>query len=118
MKKEDKKIAQLIKELRTARGLSQMKLAEIVGVSYQQIQKYEKSINKVSIEKLEQISKALNIPISLFFQSGKDVVSETQAIYGNVTDDEQLLLELFRKIKNKRSKNAILEFLKILGRQI
>ncbi len=114
MKKEDKKIAQLIKELRKARGISQMKLAEIVGVSYQQIQKYEKGVNKITIGRLKQISKALDTPINLFFQSEKEVVSETPAIYGKMTDDEQLLLQLFRKIKNKKPKKAILEFLKIL----
>ncbi|MFV1977166.1 MAG: helix-turn-helix domain-containing protein [Candidatus Scalindua sp.] len=116
MKKEDKKIEQLIKEFRKAKGMSQMKLAEIVGVSYQQIQKYEKGVNKISIKRLEQISKALDAPINLFFQSDKEVVSETPAIYGKITDDEQLLLQLFRKIKNKKSRNAILEFLKTLAK--
>lgn len=116
MKKEEKKVAELIKEIRRARGMSQMKLAETVGVSYQQIQKYEKGVNKISIERLQQISKALDISINLFFQSEKEMVSETPATYGKMTDDEQLLLRLFRKIKNKRSKNAILEFLKILAK--
>ncbi len=116
MKKEDKKIEQLIKEFRKAKGMSQMKLAEIVGVSYQQIQKYEKGVNKISIKRLEQISKALDAPINLFFQSYKEVVSETPVIYGKITDDEKLLLQLFRKIKNKKSRNAILEFLKTLAK--
>lgn len=114
MRKEDKKIGQLIKEFRKARGISQMKLAEMVGVSYQQIQKYEKGVSKITIERLEQISRALDTPINLFFQPEKEVVSETPAIYGKMTDDEQLLLQLFRKIKNEKSKNAILEFLKTL----
>jgi transcriptional regulator with XRE-family HTH domain len=112
MKKEDRKIGHLIKELRRARGMSQMKLAEMVGVSYQQIQKYEKGASKISIERLEQISKALDAPINLFFQSEKWEVSETQTIYGKITDNEHLLLQLFRKIKNEKLKNAILEFLK------
>lgn len=116
MKRKGKKVEQLIKEIRKARGMSQMKLAEMVGVSYQQIQKYEKGISKISIERLEQISKALDIPINLFFQSEKGMVSETPAIYGKMTDDEKLLLQLFRKIKDKKSKNAILEFLKTLAK--
>lgn len=112
MERKGKKIEHLIKEIREARSMSQMKLAEIVGVSYQQIQKYEKGVSKISIEKLEQISKALNIPVTLFFQSEKGKVSETQAVYGKMTDEEKLLLRLFRKLKDKKSKNAIIEFLK------
>lgn len=116
MKKEDKKIGQLIKEFRKTRGMSQMKLAEIVGVSYQQIQKYEKGTSKISIERLKQISNALQTPVNLFFQPVKEVVSETPAIYGKTTHDEELLLQLFRKIKDERLKNAILEFLKTVVR--
>jgi len=87
----------------------------MVGVSYQQIQKYEKGVSTISVGRLEQISKALDVPINLFYQSEKGRVSEAPAIYGKITDDEHLLLQLFRKIKNKRSKNAILEFLKTLA---
>ncbi len=114
MRKENKKIPQLIKELRRARNISQMKLAEMVGVSYQQIQKYEKGLNRISVERLKQISSALDIPISIFFQPEKTVVSEAMVTYGKMTDDEQLLMQLFRKIKSKKTKNAILEILKIL----
>lgn len=112
MKKQDKKIGQLIKEMRKAKGMSQMKLAEMIGVSYQQIQKYEKGANKISVERLEQISKELDAPLSLFFQPEKWTVSETPAIYGKMTNDERILLQLFRKIKNEKLKNAVLEFMK------
>ena len=114
MKEKGKKIGQLIKKFRKAKGISQMGLADMLGVSYQQIQKYEKGISKISVGRLEQISKALDIPINSFFQSEKEVVSETPAVYGKMTDDEQLLLQLFRRIKNEKSKNAVLEFLRVL----
>jgi transcriptional regulator with XRE-family HTH domain len=56
-----------IRELRKSKGLSQMKLADMVGVSYQQIQKYEKASGNISVERLEQISKAFKVPITTFF---------------------------------------------------
>ncbi len=56
-----------IRELRKAHGFSQMKLADMVGVSYQQIQKYEKASGNISVERLEQISKAFKVPITTFF---------------------------------------------------
>lgn len=116
MKREDKKIGRLIKGFRKAGNMSQMNLADRVGVSYQQIQKYEKGISKISIERLEQISGALGIPINLFFKPEKETVSEISEIYGKMTDDEQLLLQLFRKLKNKKSKDAVLELLNTLIR--
>ena len=51
--------------------MSQMRLAALVGVSYQQIQKYEKALGRISVERLEQISKALKLPISEFYLAEK-----------------------------------------------
>jgi transcriptional regulator with XRE-family HTH domain len=44
--------------------MSQMELAEKIGISYQQLQKYEKGINNISISRLKQIADVLKIPIS------------------------------------------------------
>lgn len=64
-------IGENIRELRKERGMSQMRLAALVGVSYQQIQKYEKASGSISVERLEQISKAFKISISTFFLTAK-----------------------------------------------
>lgn len=111
-----KTTGQIMKEYRKAKGMSQMELAEVIGVSYQQVQKYEKGINRISVDRLKQIAKALDVPINEFFLSEEMVVSETQADYGKMTDDEQLLLHLFRKIKDKKVKKAVIEFLKSLAK--
>lgn len=112
MKESNKKIEDIIKGLRKAKGLSQMQLAEMLGVSYQQVQKYEKGNTKISVERLGQIAKALDVPMNIFFPSGTDMVSETAAVYGKLTAEEQLLLQLFRSTKNKKLRSAILELLK------
>lgn len=62
-------IGQKIRELRKTQGFSQMKLAYVVGVSYQQIQKYEKASGNISVARLEQISKAFKVPITTFFNA-------------------------------------------------
>lgn len=116
MRKENRKIGELVREFREARGLSQMRLAEMVGVSYQQIQKYEKGVNKISIERLKQISDAFNVPINLFLPSEDFRVSEPTVAYGKMTEEEEAMLQLFRKIKDKRLKNTILELLKTLAK--
>jgi len=117
MKKQVKKtIGWLIKEQRHARGMSQMRLAEMVGVSYQQVQKYEKDTNNISIERLKQVADALGVPIKDFFEPEAWTVSEKPAIYGKLTDDEQILLHTFRGIKDKKLKKTVLEFMKSLAK--
>jgi transcriptional regulator with XRE-family HTH domain len=53
---------------RLARGLSQQALGEKLGVSFQQIQKYEKGTNRVGAGRLTAIAQALDLPISVFFE--------------------------------------------------
>jgi len=49
-------------------GLSQAELGEKLGVSFQQVQKYEKGRNRVSAGMLYEISKALDVPVGYFFE--------------------------------------------------
>jgi transcriptional regulator with XRE-family HTH domain len=51
-------------------GVSQQKLGEHLGVSFQQVQKYEKGINRISASGLQQIAKLLDAPVSYFFEGG------------------------------------------------
>jgi transcriptional regulator with XRE-family HTH domain len=104
--------ANLIKEFRKSKGMSQMNLADKIGISYQQIQKYEKGINNINVERLKQIAKALEIPINEFFPAEKGIVSESPAVYGKMSDDEQTLLYIYRSIKDKKLKKAFLDFMK------
>jgi len=64
----DKKIGERIRDIRILRGISQEKLGEIMGVTFQQVQKYERGINRVSCGKLAAIASFCNTPISTFFQ--------------------------------------------------
>jgi transcriptional regulator with XRE-family HTH domain len=114
---ENKTTGQLVKECRKIKGISQIKLAEMIGVSYQQVQKYEKGTNRISVDRLKQIAKALDVPINEFFSLEKLVVSENPTAYGKMTDDEQLLLHLFREIKDKKVKKAIIEFIKAVAKE-
>ena len=56
-----------IRGRRTTLGMSQEKLAAIVGISFQQVQKYEKGVNRVGAGRLQAVAGALGVPISYFF---------------------------------------------------
>ena len=64
--KSEKSIGGLIRHMRKSSGLSQMQLAEKIGISYQQVQKYEKGTNRLSVSRLKQVAGALGVPVSLF----------------------------------------------------
>lgn len=65
----DRNIAKHIKLRRIMLGMSQSDLAKLCGVSFQQIQKYEAAVNKISCSRLFQIGTALNVPIDFFFDN-------------------------------------------------
>src|SRR3954469_17262749 len=64
---EDVEIGRKIRALRLERGLSQSGLAEGIGLTFQQVQKYEKGTNRVSAGRLQQIADLLNVPILYFY---------------------------------------------------
>ena len=66
---EDIEIGRKIRALRLERGLSQSGLADGIGLTFQQVQKYEKGTNRVSAGRLQKIADMLNTPI-MFFYSG------------------------------------------------
>jgi transcriptional regulator with XRE-family HTH domain len=51
-------------------GMSQEKLGEALGLTFQQIQKYEKGTNRVGASRIQQISEILQIPVSFLFEGG------------------------------------------------
>ncbi len=65
----DEHVGDKIRVRRTLMGMGQVKLGEVSGLSFQQIQKYEKGANRVSASRLFQLSKILNVPASYFFDN-------------------------------------------------
>jgi len=63
----DRLVGIRITALRKARGLSQTALGTAVGVTFQQVQKYEKGQNRVGAGRLQEIARLLDVPVSAFF---------------------------------------------------
>ena len=64
---EDIEIGRKIRALRLERGLSQSDLADGIGLTFQQVQKYEKGTNRVSAGRLHKIAELLNTPVMFFY---------------------------------------------------
>src|SRR6202521_1966027 len=72
---KDREVGQLIRAQRLVCRMSQTELANALGVTFQQVQKYEKGVNRVGAGRLARIADTLGVPISFFFE-GSDVVRQ------------------------------------------
>lgn len=108
----DKSIGHKVYSLRLAKGLSRQQLAKAIGVTHQQLQKYEKGSNRVSASKLALIAKALDRRIPYFyegFESAENIPLETES--------QRLCIEVarnFRRIGNREHQDAINTLVKSL----
>ena len=80
--KIDKFIGNKIYSLRLAKGLSRQQLSKVIGVTHQQLQKYENGSNRISASKLALIAKALDLRIPYFyegFEAADNIPLETES---------------------------------------
>ncbi len=64
----DRHVGSRVRMQRVLMKMSQEKLGEALGLTFQQVQKYEKGTNRIGASRLQQISKTLNVPPSFFFE--------------------------------------------------
>ena len=104
------KIGEIIKRIRKAKGFSQMELAEKIGITYQQFQKYEKGKSKITVDRLIDIAKALDVPLStILVEIYKDDNIKSYSY------EEIVILEYFRKISDPELKKSLLNIFKKLA---
>lgn len=106
-------------------GMSQERLGESLGITFQQIQKYEKGTNRVGASRLQAISSVLNVPVSFFFEDAPGSVSPTTGMaeendasyvvdFLNSTEGLQLNRS-FVKIADPKVRRRIVELVKSLA---
>jgi transcriptional regulator with XRE-family HTH domain len=66
----DKYVGSRVRMRRIMLGMSQEKLGEALGLTFQQVQKYEKGTNRVGASRIQQIAEILQIPVSFLFEGG------------------------------------------------
>ncbi|MGH6847084.1 MAG: helix-turn-helix domain-containing protein [Methylocella sp.] len=64
----DRHVGSRVRMRRVMRGMSQEKLGEALGLTFQQVQKYEKGTNRIGASRLQQISRTLDVPPAFFFE--------------------------------------------------
>ena len=93
----DEHVGKRVRHRRWMIGMTQQQLADKVGIKFQQIQKYETGMNRVSASRLWDIAEALDVPVSFFFEGlnedAETVASDTTK--GDILADKEAL-ELVR----------------------
>ena len=74
----DKYVGSRVRMRRIMLGMSQEKLGEALGLTFQQVQKYEKGTNRVGASRLHQISEILQVPVSFLFDGGPSGAANTE----------------------------------------
>lgn len=90
----DVHVGQRIRQRRWMVGMTQQQLGDRVGIKFQQIQKYETGMNRVSASRLWNIAEALSVPVSFFFEGLADAgpAEDTgEAAKGDVLADKEAL---------------------------
>ena len=93
----DVHVGKRVRHRRWMVGMTQQQLAERVGIKFQQIQKYETGMNRVSASRLWEIASALGVPVSFFFEGlgNKGADTPSDDLPGDLLADKEAL-ELIR----------------------
>lgn len=109
----DRAIGSRIAALRAAQGLSQTTLGHAIGVSFQQVQKYEKGRNRVGASRLQMIADLLKVPVETFFADKVPAESGTESIQALFDDPEIMdLVAAFRSIPDQTTRSGVLSIVK------
>jgi transcriptional regulator with XRE-family HTH domain len=117
----DLHVGERVRMFRVKSGISQTTLGEQLGITFQQIQKYERGTNRIGASRLQQISEALDVPIALLFEglpgpkssSTDNVMTEFVEFLG--TRLGQRLVQGFMKIQDKNVRTHLMRLVESIA---
>jgi transcriptional regulator with XRE-family HTH domain len=116
----DKHVGSRVRMRRMMLSMSQEKLGDALGLTFQQVQKYEKGTNRIGASRLQQISNILQVPVSFFFEGAPHLPGHHSSGMGEApspayvsdflaTSDGLSLTKSFMKIKNGKLRRRIVD---------
>ena len=104
----DIKVGSKVRALRLERQMSQEKLGDALGLTFQQVQKYEKGTNRISAGRLQRIAAILEVPVSVFFADTKPPAGGAESLFDLVDTGSALrLLRAYSRIPSPALKRAL-----------
>lgn len=118
----DQEVGERVRLQRRIRGLSQTELADALGVSYQQLQKYEKGKNRIGASRLQKIAEVLEVPVASFFKEHPNcpgdadlVAHRDELAYFLATEEGVELNRAFFNINDARLRRSIVGMVKLVA---
>jgi transcriptional regulator with XRE-family HTH domain len=117
----DKHVGARVRMRRMMLGMSQEKLGDALGLTFQQVQKYEKGTNRIGASRLQQIAHILQVPVSFFFEGApasasgpapggmSEAPSPAYVSDFLATSDGLALTKSFMRIKNTKLRRRIVD---------
>ena len=115
----DRYVGSRVRMRRIMLGMSQEKLGDALGLTFQQVQKYEKGTNRVGASRLQQISEILRVPVSFLFEGGpsggasaENLSEATSPAYVSdflATSEGLALTRAFMRIADAKLRRSIVE---------
>jgi transcriptional regulator with XRE-family HTH domain len=100
---------------RVEQRISQSDLGEKLGVSFQQVQKYEKGVNRVGAARLQQIAAALDAPVTFFYDSGDGKTKEVESLLFLDSAFSLRLLRAYSKIKDQAVQRHMASLMEVVA---
>jgi transcriptional regulator with XRE-family HTH domain len=121
----DKHVGSRVRMRRMMLGMSQEKLGDALGLTFQQVQKYEKGTNRIGASRLQQISLILQVPVAFFFE-GAPSPPDRPAGMGEApspayvtdflaTNDGLALVKAFMRIENSKLRRRLVDLVEEMG---
>jgi len=120
----DKHVGSRVRMRRLMVGMSQEKLGEALGLTFQQIQKYEKGTNRIGASRIQQISEILQVPVSFLFEGSPGISgaehfstapSPTYIADFLATAEGLALVRAFTLIPDIKLRRAIVDMVELIG---
>jgi transcriptional regulator with XRE-family HTH domain len=118
----DAHVGSRVRLRRTMLGMSQERLGESLGITFQQIQKYEKGSNRIGASRLQKICEVLNVPISFFFEDAPNNAPDglreagTNYVVDFLSTSEGLQLNrAFIRISDAKVRRRVIDLVRALG---
>jgi transcriptional regulator with XRE-family HTH domain len=113
----DKYVGSRIRMRRIMLGMSQEKLGDALGLTFQQIQKYEKGTNRVGASRLQQIADVLQVHVSFMFEGAPGAATGGMSEYASpayvsdflATSDGLALTKAFTRLKDAKLRRSIVD---------
>ena len=115
----DTHVGQQIRDKRNERGMSQTEVANALGVTFQQVQKYERGTNRVGASRLFDLSRILSVPVQYFFEDLENqptpIEEEDDNVIHLMKPDTVELVEAYFKVENPQVRRQILSTIRSIS---